>query len=201
LVLKRNDASLDDVPTRSPGGRQARGRPGRDGGLLRIDAATTLTLDPPLQFMRVLWELVHVLQKTSKRMQRDLGVTGPQRLVVRVIGLCPGVAPGALARILHVDPSTMTGILQRLERQRLVRRSADRGDARRIALHLTAAGTRIDSALSGTVEAAVRETLAHATRDDTDCAMRLLAALIARMPSDVPAPPPARRLRPRRTRS
>jgi len=184
------------VPTRSPGGRQA-GRPGRDGGLLRIDAATTLTLDPPLQFMRLLWELVHVLQTTSKRMQRELGVTGPQRLVLRVIGLCPGVAPGALARILHVDPSTMTGILQRMERQRLLRRSADRGDARRLALHLTAAGTRIDSALSGTVEAAVRETLADAARGDTDAAGRLLAALIARMPSDAAPKPP----RPRRTRS
>ena len=171
-------------------------RPRRDGGLLRIDAATTLTLDPPLQFMRLLWELVHALEKTSKRMRRDLGVTGPQRLVVRVIGLCPGVAPGALARILHVDPSTMTGILQRMERQRLVRRSADRGDGRRIALHLTAAGTRIDSALSGTVEAAVREALAGSARDDTEAAGRLLAALIARMPSDALAKPP----RPRRRR-
>jgi len=196
LVLKRNDASLDDVPTR-PSSRRQGGGAGPVGSLLRIDAATTLTLDPPLQFMRLLWERVHVLQTTSKRMQRELGVTGPQRLVLRVIGLCPGVAPGALARILHVDPSTMTGILQRMERQRLLRRSADRGDARRLALHLTSAGTRIDSALSGTVEAAVRETLADAARGDTAAAGRLLAALIARMPSDAVAKPP----RSRRTRS
>jgi MarR family transcriptional regulator, organic hydroperoxide resistance regulator len=177
--------------------RPAAGPPATGAGLLRIDAATTLILDPPLQFMRLLWELVHALQTTSKRMRRDLGITGPQRLVVRVIGLCPGVAPGALARILHVDPSTMTGILQRLERQRLVRRSADRGDGRRVALQLTAAGTRIDSALSGTVEAAVRETLAGAAGTDTDAARRLLEALVERM-APAGAPAALRRSRARR---
>ena len=55
----------------------------------------------------------------------------------------------------------------------------------------------IATALSGTVEAAVRETLADAARGDTAAAGRLLAALIARMPSDAVAKPP----RSRRTRS
>ena len=39
-----------------------------------------------LQFMQRLWDLVHALDVRSKRMAKELGVTGPQRLVIRVLG-------------------------------------------------------------------------------------------------------------------
>lgn len=60
-----------------------------------------------LQFMQLLWAVVHGLERTSKRMILDVGVTGPQRLVLRVVGLYPGVSAGELATILHVHPSTL----------------------------------------------------------------------------------------------
>ena len=50
----------------------------------------------------------------QKRMEQRSGVTGPQRLVLRVVGLFPGISAGALARLLHVHPSTLTGVLHRL---------------------------------------------------------------------------------------
>ena len=37
-----------------------------------------------LQFMQLLWAVVHGLERLSKRMTGDIGVTGPQRLVLRV---------------------------------------------------------------------------------------------------------------------
>jgi hypothetical protein len=58
-----------------------------------IDTETAVELDEALQFMRTLWETVHSLQKTSKRMSRTLGITGPQRLVVRAVGLAPDYRP------------------------------------------------------------------------------------------------------------
>jgi hypothetical protein len=48
-------------------------------------------LDDVLRFMQLLWALVHQMDKASKRMRQELGVTGPQRLVLRVVGLQPGV--------------------------------------------------------------------------------------------------------------
>jgi DNA-binding MarR family transcriptional regulator len=116
-------------------------------------------LGPVLQFMRLLWAVDHALQRTSKRMARSLGVTGPQRLVIRVIGRSPGISAGLLAKILHVHPSTLTGILERLERQALVRPRYDRADGRRILLSLTPKGRNFDVATSGTVEAAVARAL------------------------------------------
>ena len=41
---------------------------------------------PTLRFMQQLWKLVHALDVRSKRMAKTLGVTGPQRLVVRILG-------------------------------------------------------------------------------------------------------------------
>lgn len=61
-----------------------------------------------LQFMQLRWAVVEGLEKTCKRMAGELGVTGPQRLALRVVGLFPGVSAGDLAAILHVHPSTVT---------------------------------------------------------------------------------------------
>jgi DNA-binding MarR family transcriptional regulator len=106
--------------------------------------------------MRILWALDHALQRRSKRMQATLGVTGPQRFVIRFVGRFPGISAGQLAEILHVHPSTLTGILKRLEHQRLISRRSDPRDRRRSFLGLTAKGRGLDVESEGTVEAAVR---------------------------------------------
>ena len=130
-----------------------------------------------LQFMRLLWELVHTLERRSKRMYQQLGVTGPQRLALRVIGLFPGISAGQLAHILHVDPSTLTGVLQRLHEQRLIERTAAMTDRRRAQLRLTARGLRINKVTTGTVEAAVTQTLRQSSARERAATQRLVAAL------------------------
>jgi DNA-binding MarR family transcriptional regulator len=113
--------------------------------------------------MQRLWALTHALEVRSKKMAKTLGVTGPQRLVVRLIGQTPGLPAGDLAQQLGIHPSTLTGILARLEAQGLIRREVDGADRRRAQFALTAAGKRIDHERKGTVEAAVRRALARAT--------------------------------------
>jgi hypothetical protein len=71
-------------------------------------AAHRSGLPDVLQFMQLLWAVVHGLERISKRMAGDIGVTGPQRLVLRVVGLFPGMSAGDLATVLHVHPSTLT---------------------------------------------------------------------------------------------
>ena len=67
------------------------------------------------QVLRLIWALDHALQRRSKRMEATLGVTGPQRLVIRIVGRFPGAPAGLLSEILHIHPSTLTGILKRLQ--------------------------------------------------------------------------------------
>ncbi len=116
-------------------------------------------LGPVLDFLRALWALDHALQSASKRMEAKLGVTGPQRFVIRMIGRFPGISAGEVSELLHVHPSTLTGVLKRLEQRGLVLRRADPADARRALLELTAKGRRVDAVRIGTVEGAARKAL------------------------------------------
>jgi len=119
--------------------------------------------DPPLgavlDFMRLLWAVDHALQSASKRMESNFGMTGPQRLVVRIVGRFPGIAAGRVAEILHVHPSTLTGILKRLESRGLLQRRTDPRDARRALFILTPKGRKLDTIRTGIVEQAVRRVL------------------------------------------
>jgi DNA-binding MarR family transcriptional regulator len=146
-----------------------------------LHAANLAELPEVLQFMRLLWELVHTLDRASKRMSQDLGVTGPQRLTLRVVGLFPGLSAGDLAHILRLHPSTLTGVLQRLIDQRLVQRTPAAADRRRAQLRLTARGARINQLSSGTVEAAVTVMLRRCTARDRAAARRVITALSAEL--------------------
>lgn len=112
-----------------------------------------------LQFMQQLWNLAHALEVRSKRMARTLGVTGPQRLVIRLLGQRTNLTARQIALTLGMHPSTLSGILARLEAQQAIRRTVDEEDRRRARFALTAAGKRIDVQRKGTVEAAVRRAL------------------------------------------
>lgn len=134
-----------------------------------------------LRFLELLWAVAHGLERTSKRMTRDLGVTGPQRLVLRIVGLFPGLSAGELARILHVHASTVTGVLRRLETQRLLERVQNPADRRRAILRLTSKGIRANASRVGTVEAAVAAGLAGVSTEDQAVASRVLERVASRL--------------------
>ncbi len=105
--------------------------------------------------MGLLWAIDHELASLSKRMYTAYGITGPQRLVLRIVGRFPGIAAGRLARVLHVHPSTLTGVLDRLVKRGLLERRRDPHDARRALFSLTPHGRAVDALRSGTIEAAI----------------------------------------------
>jgi DNA-binding MarR family transcriptional regulator len=128
--------------------------------------------------MQALWAVVHGLDRASKRMGQQLGITGPQRLVLRVVGLFPGLSAGDLAAVLHVHPSTLTGVLQRLAVQGLIVRLRDPQDRRRTLLRLTAKGNRANGTRKGTIEEAVAAALATVSSGDRLATTQLLERLI-----------------------
>ena len=130
-----------------------------------------------LDFMRLLWAVDHGLQSTSKRMESKIGVTGPQRLVIRIVGRQPGISAGGLAEIMHVHPSTLTGILKRLEQREMLTRRTDPNDARRALFALTPKGKEVDGIRTGTVEAAVRRGLSRLSDQQIGVAGEVLGVL------------------------
>jgi DNA-binding MarR family transcriptional regulator len=140
-------------------------------------------LGPVLEFMKQLWAVDHGLQTISKRLESQHGITGPQRLVVRIVGRTPGISAGALAQILRMHPSTLTGIIRRLETRGVLTRKSDPNDARRALFALTARGRKVDMLKTGTVESAVRRVLAKLP-GEASVAQKLLASLALELESD-----------------
>ena len=140
---------------------------------------TAEPLGKVLDFMRLIWALDHGLQSLSKRMQASIGLTGPQRVALRIVGRKPGISAGALADVLRLHPSTLTGILHRLERRGLVRRNLDPADRRRARLTLTPRGRQFDVRAPGTVEAVVERVLSGIPESQLRPTADLLAAVAA----------------------
>ena len=134
-----------------------------------------------LEYLPLLWAIDHALQQHSRRMTRELGVTGVQRLAIRVVGRYPDLTPGQLAAVLHLHPSTVTGIVQRLQRGGFVLRRIDRADRRRSRLLLTARGRAIDGRRGGTVEAELEAALQKIEPSALVTAERVLTAIGERL--------------------
>lgn len=119
----------------------------------------TRPLGQALDFLRLLWAINHGLATTSRYMKSKYGVTGRQRLIVRITNEFPGISAGDLAKVLHLDPSTLTGVLQQMSERGLLVLLSDSKDRRRLRVQLTTKGRRMSHMSVGTVEAAVSRTL------------------------------------------
>jgi MarR family transcriptional regulator, organic hydroperoxide resistance regulator len=135
------------------------------------------SLGNALDLMRLLWAVDHALQKTSRRMRATIGITGPQRFVIRLVGRFPGITLGRLAELMLVHPSTVTGIVKRLQARGILEKRSDTRDRRRAFLGLTAKGRRWDVDALGTVEAAVQRSLSNFSESRVRTIQDLLSTL------------------------
>jgi DNA-binding MarR family transcriptional regulator len=135
------------------------------------------SLGKVLDFMRVMWGLNHRFETLSRRMEQRLGVTAPQRFAVRLVGRFPDSSAGHIASLLAIHPSTLTGVIKRLQQRGLLDRQADREDRRRALLRLTDEGRRLDATRTGTVESALRRALGRFDAAQLDTAKAVLAAI------------------------
>lgn len=138
-------------------------------------------LGKTLDFLRSIWALDHALHARSKAMAKRSGLTGPQRLSLRIIGKFPGISSGELARVLHVHPSTLTGVLQRLEQQGLVARTRDKADGRRALFSLTRNGERQAGPIDYSVEGAVKRLLDRTRPQHAEIARAVIMDLAAEL--------------------
>lgn len=90
--------------------------------------------------MQDLRRIFKVVESYSRSAEQDLGITGPQLWTIWELGRRPGSGLKDLAVAMHLSPSTMVGMVDRLLAKGLVRRETDPADRRRIRLDLTAEG-------------------------------------------------------------
>jgi DNA-binding MarR family transcriptional regulator len=134
--------------------------------------------------MQELWGLEQGLNQRSMAMLTRHGVTGPQRLLVRVVGRLGPITPASLARVLHLHPSSVTRLVQKLEARSFVRRTEDPAHRGRHLLVLGSRGGRVERLGGGTVESAVRSALSKAGASDVEATRRVIALITKRLTSN-----------------
>ena len=143
----------------------------------KVSSSSDAPLGKTLDFLRSIWSLDHALHARSKAMARRTGLTGPQRLALRIIDARPSISSGELARVLHVHPSTLTGVLQRLETAGHISRSIDAQDGRRALFSLTRSGEKFAAPIDFSVEGAMKKTLKRFSAEEVAVAQKLIEEL------------------------
>jgi DNA-binding MarR family transcriptional regulator len=100
------------------------------------------------------------------------------RQVAALRGIQEGASsPGELARLWRVTPAVITGILDRLERRRLVHREPDPADRRRQRLALTSEGEQIGRHVDHLLTGALAEQFATCSPEELAELQRSLRVL------------------------
>ena len=164
----------------------------------RVRRSAQYPLNDALEFLQRLWRVNHTLEKLSSAMERKLGVTAQQRVLVRCVGKYPGIGAGQLATVLHVDPGTVSAALRRLERKGLIERRRSTLDSRRISLGLTRNGRAVDASSEGTVEQIAVELLSASSSQQIAGVTALLERFAVLLDAQVDRMQPRASARPKR---
>jgi DNA-binding MarR family transcriptional regulator len=84
--------------------------------------------------------LLRRVELSSAELEAAHGVTQPQLLCLRALSVNPSMTLGELSHEVRLSPSTLVGVVDRLEAKGLAERTRDRDDRRRIHITATAAG-------------------------------------------------------------
>lgn len=84
-----------------------------------------------------------ILNEQSKKVKRETGLTGPQLWAIKTINENSSVNVSDLAHKLYLHPTTVIGIIDRLEKQNLVKRRRSKNDRRVVWIELTGKGNNL----------------------------------------------------------
>jgi MarR family transcriptional regulator, organic hydroperoxide resistance regulator len=95
------------------------------------------------EIMQSLRRIIKAIQNYSHEVSGEFGITGPQLWAVKTISQHEGLSPSELSQRMYLHPSTITGLMDRLEKKDLVERYRDQEDRRVIKLQLTPRGKEL----------------------------------------------------------
>lgn len=107
-----------------------------------------------LRVMQSLRRIIHSVDLHSRKLFMQHNITGPQLACLLAMSEYGQLTTSSLARKVHLSPSTIVGILDRLEQKALVVRHRSSQDRRVVSINITPAGRELaDSAPSPLQEA------------------------------------------------
>lgn len=105
-----------------------------------MDEASNFLPRNDLRVFRAIRKMVRAIELHSRRLSTDFGVTSPQLVCLVTLAEDGPLSNSALAARVYLSPSTVVGILDRLEEKSLVRRERSTADRRVVRLSATEQG-------------------------------------------------------------
>jgi DNA-binding MarR family transcriptional regulator len=103
------------------------------GLIARAAAAETVEQ----QVLQALRQIIRLIDIHSRSLVKDYGLTGPQLVVLQEVSRHDEISPGRLAGAVSLSQATVTGILERLEKQGLIDRRRSESDRRSVLVRAT----------------------------------------------------------------
>jgi DNA-binding MarR family transcriptional regulator len=156
--------------------------------VIKGSGQSTFPLGDTLDVLNLLWQTSREMDRISAQMEIRLGVSGTQRLIIRCIGKHPGISVGELAGVLRIEAASMSAMMKKLEERRLVERTRDPQDRRRVLLKLSPGGSTLDRATQATLEDVIQTLLAGTTSQEWSSVttfLRRLAGSLSNVTSDI----------------
>lgn len=116
-------------------------------------------------------------RRLTKQAAREVGLTGPQLTVIKLLDTLGDLSLSSLSGRIKAQNSTVTGIIDRMEREGLVVRERSTTDRRVVYIRLTTKGRSLAKEIEVEPMEILRAVLSTLSREDTRDLMRILTKL------------------------
>lgn len=93
------------------------------------------------ELLVALRRIIRAIDLRSRELHKQIGLTGPQLLILHKVGKHDGVMVREIAEEINLSSATVTSILDRMEASGLVKRIRSTEDKRKVGVFLTEQGT------------------------------------------------------------
>jgi len=128
-------------------------------------------------------------RRLTKAKAREFGLTGPQLTVIKLLDQLGDLSLSTLSSRIQARNSTVTGIIDRMEREDWVRRERSTEDRRIILIRLTERGKELAGQIEVEPMEIFREGLASLPAEDLSELFRILGVLQVHVREAVEATP------------
>ena len=95
------------------------------------------------EIMQSLRRIIKTIQDYYQEVFNKYGITGPQLWALKTIHQEGSLTQGELSQMMYLHPSTMTGVIDRLEKKGYVLRDRNQKDRRVVKVVLTTEGEKL----------------------------------------------------------
>ena len=113
-----------------------------------------------LRILEAFRRIIRAIDLHSRKLATDYRITAPQLVALNVIAEGNPLSTSEIARRMHLSPSTVVGILDRLETKEVIVRQRSTKDRRLVLVELTDAGRQLIADAPSPLQGRLTEALA-----------------------------------------